>query len=334
MTMTSFYKTKRKHEIDRSLSFTRLKDFAENGPKALISRSSAHSIAMSIGQLTDDFLNEEIKIRDKYIIFDGQKPSATLGKLTNFILDNYRKVPKKKEILKIIEKNNYWSGTKKEDLIIKKFDIPEFWDYLKLMMSDTKKEIITSEMYTKAEEMAVLIKTHEHTKSMFSDDYQRVYQYFFKISIRNVVFRGAIDYIMIDHKNKTVQIVDFKTGKDPAEDFSKVFLYMRYYLQEAVYMKAFRSICKKFKLKKYNLLPFKFIYISKSEMIPTKYTVTKKWHNAGLNGFRTISGYKYKGLYELIDDVVWHYQNRIFDMPKKLYESKGSLKLDDNFINV
>lgn len=334
--MDLLYKTKRKHEIDRSLSYSRIKDFAENGPDALINRSKAQSVALSIGSLTDDFLDENVNVRDKYIVYDGSKPTATLGKLCNFIIDNYNKVPTKKEVLKIIEQNNYWSGIKNIDVLTSKFDIKDFWEYIDVIITNrnSKKEIITTDMYLIAEDLALLIKTHNHTKDLFSEDYQRIYQYFFKIKIKNVVFKGAIDYIAIDHKNKTVQIVDFKTGKEPGNEFTKAFMQYKYYLQEAVYMKAFRSICAKYKLKGYNLLPFMFVYISKTEMVPVKYTISKKWHNAAINGFTTISGYKYKGLMSLIDDIIWHYNNRVFNMSRELYESNGFMKVEDNFINI
>lgn len=333
-TLNEFFEEEEKYEIDRSLSYSRVTDFAKNGPEALIKRSQAQSIAMSIGHVTDDFLNENIKVLDKYFVFDGSKPSATLGKLTNIVIDNFRKIPTLEEVTEIVKANNYWGNIKNEELLLAKYDIPEFWDYITVMIEGKDKEIITSDIYLKAQELSTVIKTHKNTKDKFSDDYQRIYQYFFKIKIKNVWFRGAIDYIAINHEKKTVQIIDFKTGKDSALNFMDNFLYLRYFIQEAVYMKAFKHICKTFKLKGYTLLPFEFIYIGKNEKIPLCYTVGEKWHKAALNGFTTVSGYKYRGLYELIDDIVWHYNTRVFDMPRHLYESTGSIELDDTLINL
>lgn len=333
--MDSLYKTK-DILIDRSLSFSKLKDFAENGPKALIKRPQLTGYALSLGNLTDDFLDERVKVRDKYIVYDGAKPTATLGKLCNLVLENYRKLPSKKKVLKLVQQNHYWSNIVDIQTLINKFDLPEFWDYLKVQYKSEKekKPIVTTDMYIEAEDMALLIKTHKHTSYLFDNNYKRVYQYFFKIKINSVIFRGAIDYIAIDDDAKTVQIIDFKTGKDPAIDFPKTFIKYRYYLQAAIYLKAFRSICAKFKLKGYKLLPFKFIYFSKGENVPIVYTVTKKWHKAGIEGFTTSYGYRYRGLNELIDDVVWHYHNRVFEMPRFLSESQGQLEIEDNFINV
>lgn len=320
------------YEIERSLSYTRVVDFAKNGPDALINRESTSSFAMSLGNLTDDFLNENIDVNEKYYIYDGEKPTATLGKLCNIVIDNFREIPTKQDVYDIVKRNGYWSNVKNEEILLSKFDIPEFWDYISVMIESQDKEIITSNMYLDAEDMAHLIKTHDHTSWLFSDQYKRVYQYFFTIVIKNVAFRGAIDYIAIDFKNRTIQIVDFKTGSDPAIRFSDIFINYRYFIQEAVYTKAFRDICKTFNLKGFKLLPFKFIYISKSERVPVVYTVTKKWHTAALKGFTTTSGYTYRGLYDIIEDIKWHFENNEFKLPRYIAEAKGNLEINNNLI--
>jgi hypothetical protein len=320
------------YELDRSLSYSRVTAFAKNGPYALINVTTDHSYAMSLGSLTDDFLNENVDVESKYYIYDGSKPTATLGKLCNLVIENFRETPSKKEVFDIVKKNGYWSNVKNEKILYQKFDIPEFWDYINVIINENDKEIITSDMYLDAEDMSHLIKTHPHTSWLFNSSYKRVYQYYFEITIKNVAFKGAIDYIAIDKKNKTVEIVDFKTGSDPAISFSNTFISYRYFIQEAIYTKAFRHICKKFNLKGFKLKPFKFVYISRSEKIPVIYTVTKKWHRAALKGFTTRTGYTYKGLYDIIDDIKWHYNNRVFDMPRYIAESEGNLNLNDDLI--
>ena len=169
------------YEIDRSLSYTRVVDFAKNGPDALINRNSTHSLAMSLGNLTDDFLNEDIDVDQKYYIYDGSKPTATLGKLCNLVIENFREVPSKEDVYELVKRQGYWSNVKDEEILYKKFDIDEFWDYISTIINNQGKEIITSDMYLDAQDMSHLIKSHSHTKWMFSDEFKRVYQYFFQI---------------------------------------------------------------------------------------------------------------------------------------------------------
>jgi hypothetical protein len=82
------------------------------------------------------------------------------------------------------------------------------------------------------------------------------------------------------------------------------------------------------------VLPFQFLYISRYEKIPLLYTVSQKWHDAALKGFYTQSGYKYRGLDEIIDDISWHWKNQKFDFSREIYEQNGSLTLNDDFITI
>lgn len=329
-----------KNELDssRMFSFSRLSDFDRNGPVALIKRSVKKTHSLMIGSLVDDMVNEDIDINDIYFRYDGEKPTATLGKLTNIILDNYTKLPNKKEVLNIVKKNGYWSNTKNEETLMQKFDIPAFWDYLKTMFNSKDKIIVTTNDFILADDLATTVKTHDFTKDLFKPkkNVKVFYQIKFDIKYNNIIIKGVIDIVIIDYKNKTITLIDLKTGKDNALEFSNSFIKYRYYLQAAIYSKAFDFICDKFKLnkKQFKLNPFEFLYISKSEKIPILYKVSKKWNNAAINGFTTSYGYKYRGLDEIIDDVKWHLKNKVFDMPKNIYITKGNLTLNDNFIKL
>ena len=161
-----------------------------------------------------------------------------------------------------------------------------------------------------------------------------MYQFPVYFKLKGFIFRGILDIIRINHTDKTVRMVDLKTGQETAENFMKSFLKWRYDLQEAVYTAAFDSICEELGLENYTLLPFEFLYISRFEKIPLIYKVSEKWHKASKQGFTTLGGWKYKGLFELIEEIKWHWDNKVFDKSRKLYESNGVVTMDDSFINL
>ena len=138
----------------------------------------------------------------------------------------------------------------------------------------------------------------------------------------------------IDHKNKIVYMEDIKTGSSRADEFTKSFIKYCYYFQEAVYSKAFDSICEQLKLVDYTLAPFKFIFIGRGEKVPHVFEISDKWHNAAINGFTTKAGYKYKGLDENLDLIYYHWKNKLYDFSQEVYENNGSLILNDDFIEV
>jgi len=138
----------------------------------------------------------------------------------------------------------------------------------------------------------------------------------------------------IDHNNKIVYMEDIKTGSSRADEFTKSFIKYCYYFQEAVYTKAFDSICKQLGLVGYTLAPFKFIFIGRGEKVPHVFEISDKWHNAAINGFTTKAGYKYKGLDENLDLIYYHWKNKLYDFSQEVYENNGSLILNDDFIEV
>jgi hypothetical protein len=326
-------------ESNRILSFSRCSDFDRNGPQALIKRKNTESKALMIGSLVDDMINENININDIYHIFNGAKPTATLGKLTNIVLDIYKKVPTEKQVLKLVKSNNFWSNITDENILISKFSKPQFWNYLNDVLVKAKDKIlVTTPDYLLAEDLTHILKTHDFSKHIFNrpEHIKIFYQQKFEITYNGVKLRGIIDIVLVDEKEKTVTLIDLKTGKDSGLEFTNSFIKYRYYLQECIYMKSFKNICKQIGInsKRYKLQPFKFLYISKSEKIPIEIEIPERWHKAAIHGFNTSYGYYYKGLNQILEDIKWHLNNKVFDMPREMYETNGNITLNDKFIKL
>ena len=318
-----------------ALSYSRLSDFDRNGVKALTKpyREDLTGDGIKIGSLVDDLLLNQKNFKKLYYIFDGTKPTATLGKLCDIIVKNYKKIPSINTILKIAQDNSFWIKWSPEK-VKETIDIPDFWNYLKAEFISNKKMVITTDELNLAKNLVKVLRDHEYSRHIFKNDLEHFNQFKFNIEYNGFILRGIIDKLVIDHKAKTVQIIDLKTGKGLVAEFLSSLLKWRYYLQSAVYTNAFEKICEVLKLKGYVLLPFSFLYISRFEQIPLVFTMTQKWHDASIHGFTTNSGYRYRGLNELLDEVRWHIKNNVFDTTRLIYESKGIIQLDDSFINL
>ena len=324
-------------EIDLNLSYSRISDFSRNGPKALIRPSNLDGEGLRFGSLSDDLLLDKVMndntFKQKYFLFDGNKPSATLGELCDIIVKNYDKIPNTETVLKIVKHNAFWSNLK-EDTLLKRFDNDEFWNYMKIMFSVKDRIIVTSNDYNDALECVSLLLNHKHTQKLFNNGFENHYQYKFNFTYKGFNLRGIIDKMSIDHKSKIIYMEDIKTGSSKAEEFVKSFIKYCYYFQESVYSLAFDKICEELKLENYTLAPFKFIFIGRHEKVPHVFEVSEKWHQGALNGFTTKSGFKYKGLNENLDLIYYHWKNKAYDFSKDVYEQNGSLILNDDFIEV
>jgi hypothetical protein len=323
-----------KENVDLTLSYSRLSDFDRNGPKALIERSIVDNQGVKMGSLIDDLLFSPSEFDDKYYILDITEPTATLGVLAKIILDNYVKVPDIEEIFNIIERNGLWKSIKKRELIQANFDTEDFWKYIKAKFEGNSRTLVTTDEVEKAKEVVEVLLNHKFSKELFSDQLEHVYQYKFQVTIKHFKFKGVIDIVTIDHKNKKIYFKDLKTGGAPSSEFMSSYIKWRYYLQEAVYMQASEQILAELELDGYEIQPFTFIYIGLKEKIPVTFVVTKRWHEAAKEGFTTMSGYNYKGLFELVEEVYFHWKNKVYDLSADVYTSNGVLDLDDSFINV
>ncbi len=317
---------------DIYLSYSRVSDFDRNGPKALLPKPREESDALKMGALVDDLLFDKDKFNKIYHISDFNEPAASLGVLCKIILQNFTQLPSLEVITNLVEINELWSSIKKPELKLAKYNNSEFWGYLKDKFESINKIVVTKEELQKAEETVEVLKTHKFSKELFNPEFDHIYQYSFKIKIKQFYFRGILDIITIDHKNKIVYFKDLKTGGGPSSEFPTSFIKWRYYLQEAVYTLAFEEICKTLELKDYTLAPFEFIYIGLKELLPVSYIVTPRWHESALKGFKTSNNYKYKGLYELIDEIYFHWKHQIYDLPMNIYKNNGRIELDDKFI--
>lgn len=323
--------------LDLKLSYSKLSSFIEGGAKALVKKKELTGDGVKEGGLIDCLLFTPDEMLNDYYIFDGIKPTATAGELCDLVFNLFTEIPTVDEVVEVSRRHGYWSKVVNPETYIKKFDTEDFWGYLKSQYSSKSKTIITTEQLQRAEEVVEILKSHAYSKAIvaFPTKTQSKYaQYKIEYRYKNVIFRGILDLLVIDHSAKTVQMIDLKTGAPVAEAFSQSFVKYRYYLQEAVYQHAFKKICEDLKLEGYTLLPFQFLYISRFEKLPLVYTVPQKWSEASVKGFTTKAGYVYKGMDQIISDITWHWTNQKFSLSRETYEKEGNLILNDDFIEV
>lgn len=323
--------------IDLTLSYSKLSDFDRHGAISLIRKKDITNAGLKHGSLVDDLLVDKMTgsniCKDTYYKFDGEKPSATLGLLCDIITNNFIELPSLEVIQNIVYINKFWFNIKNPDLLLNKYNIPEFWDYLKCVYEAQGKVIITTSDYNDALEIVSILKTHKYSKSIFINEYENIYQMKFEIDYKGFTFRGIIDLITIDHTTKKVYFTDLKTGKNLSTEFEDSFIKWRYYFQGGIYTLAFNEIAKILDLEGYTLERFQFVYISKSDKIPVIYKMTDKWIKASFNGFN-IGKYVYKGINELIDEIYWCWKNKEYSIPKIIVENNGVINIKDNFIEV
>ena len=161
--------------IDLKLSYSRISDFDRNGPKALIRPSQLEGDGLRFGSYVDDLLVDLVTnnnlCKSRYVVYDDNKPTATLGTLCDIIIDNYDKIPDKNTVLKIVKHNGFWSNIKLEEKLITNFDKDEFWNYIKIKFETKDKVVVTQKESQDAEECVDLLLNHKHTYHLFNNNF-------------------------------------------------------------------------------------------------------------------------------------------------------------------
>lgn len=322
---------------DLRLSFSKVSAVDREGPRALIQKKKVEGEGVTIGGLTDTLLFEPSKVEERYYVFRFSKPTATAGELATIILENYIEKPSIEETIKIVKANKFWGSIKDPDKLLAKFNDQQFWGYIDAMYECGTREVITNEDLELANILCDILRTHNYSKDIVNSqdkDQDKYAQIKFDLEYRGFKFVGIIDMVVVNNKTKTIQLIDLKTGAGNAAEFTGSFMKYRYYFQAAIYQMACDYICTKLKLRGYTLLPFQFLYIGRYEKIPLLYTVSDKWIQAATKGFTTPSGYAFRGLEEVVDNIYWHWTNKEFNLTKELVESNGSITLKDDFITA
>lgn len=322
---------------DLRLSYSRISSFDLEGPSTLVKRKELSGEGITMGGLIDLLLFEPDKFKSEYYVFRAKIPTATLKELSDVITTNYTEVPSREKVYDIAKQSNFWSSVVKEETYYKKFDNEDFWSYLKAVFESKNKTIVSVKDLEWAEQVVEVLKTHKDSKDIVAypeENEDKYAQLELEFQYRQFAFKGLVDLVIVNHKDKTVRFIDLKTGAPKVEEFSKSFVKYRYYIQALLYVIGAGSFMEKYSLEGYTLLPFEFLYISRFQKIPLIYEVTPKWEDAALYGFTTTAGYKYKGLNELLDDIDWHWTNKEFDLPRDIVEAKGRVLINDNFIEI
>ena len=203
--------------------------------------------------------------------------------------------------------DTFCSKYKKDDTRLAK--LRENKDYYDLRR--TGKKVVSKSDFEDALEMARALWTSDNTKDIFrkgeKDGVEYIYQAQFMESVmlnseREVNVKIMPDLLIVDHNNMTVQPVDLKTSSIPGWQFKDNFIKFRYDLQAELYADIINLVLDKDPdYRQYEILPYIFADISRSDKVPVTYVYDPK---DGFSFTRDGKEYKYKGWMELLDEIL------------------------------
>ena len=319
----------------KALSYSKIASYDKDGALSLIQKKDLSSKNYIIfGKLVDDMLLSPQNLY-KYRInnYNGEFPSGTISEIINecidFVLKNNEDLTDEL-ILEFVKKKDFYKNWKD---VTKISAIRKFQDYIDFVLNNKEYQLITPFMWSTAEKIVETIKTYPSTKKYF--DLSPGMEGFNQVDIiteyNNSKVKGAFDRLVVDHINKTLQIIDLKTGSVKSDEFIDQFWKFRYWIQAALYTKMLeKAIEDDDQYKDYTILDFIFIYMpSSGATLPTVLIVEKDRIESFEKGFYIgKSEFKHKGLQQLIKEIEWHYETQIFDVSYDFINKDGCYIID------
>ena len=283
------------------------------GALATLHDKVATTPSMEFGSLFDSMITRGKKTMDNYVVSDISVPPAEKNVLdvlaSNCTCTQFHDISMD-EVIATADNVGYQMRLK-TDTRYKK--ISEYSAYYDTLMSG--KKIISRQDWDDAIEMYKVFRNDAYLKTLFgtkdTDDVEYIYQAQFKVKFviegDEVEVKMMADLIVVNHSEKTIQIVDLKTSAMPAYDFSQNFIKYRYDLEAEVYTDVVRRILMDIDgYGDYEILPFLFADISRVDKVPVTY-----YYNPD-NGFVFTKGekvYEYKGWKELLAEILVYEAN-------------------------
>ncbi|AGO48935.1 exonuclease [Cellulophaga phage phi14:2] len=265
-------------------------------------------------ELIKNFLHNEIKISD-------------VSEITDTYIEVCHKITKELKL---------WSNIKKPDLLIAKYSEESFVKFLveQLENLDDEREKISSESFMEASFMCKVLKTNKFTAPYVKTNDIKKRQLLFEMPLlfefANTMYKAMLDIICIDHENKTIRMVDLKTGTDDFKKFKSKFFFWRYDIQAALYTIALESFIVKQNFKNYRILDPLYIYVNKFDLEnPYVFRVSESVVLNAITGYETADGYTSKGILELSEDIKYYIKNKSFNYDRE-YLTKGEILIDYN----
>lgn len=206
-------------------------------------------------------------------------------------------------------------------------------EYFKDKIKSRGKVLIKPEMWDLASHTAATLISHPFTAKYFAQNVpgiEIIYQYKFDTVVAGRRCKGMLDCLVVNHNEKLIFPIDLKTGEEACKIFPMLYTGHRYYIQGGLYREALKAIVDNdFELMGYQVREFEFVYISKlNPNKPMRFRVSEDMHQAALNGFVDRHGYKYRGVYELLDEYYYSVQNNFAQYTLEEQQSKGLIEMD------
>ena len=276
------------YRADEALSYSTLSTYERGNQfdslKTLFDRKESPSLVF--GSCVDALITGgQEEFGDNFLVVDLPTLPPSLINICNDLFNVYGGSCKNLSEINTQILANTWDkydGRNWKDTTKANFIIDNGSEYYRLKFIAGTKTIISNELYTEVLATVRALKESKATKwyfetdNPFNKDIERLYQLKFKATIDGVNYRGMLDEVIVNHKNKTILPIDLKTSSKSEYNFYKSFIEWGYMWQAKLYTKLLKeNISKDDYFKDFTILPYIFIVANRKTLTPLVWEFTE-----------------------------------------------------------
>lgn len=299
------------------------------------------SKAAIVGRVVETLLFEKDKFDDRFYMSSLAKAPTSL--MLEFVESLYRNTKAATnedgeitvEFEELAKKAHIESGFKIGlEAVLKKFIGSDAEIYYKEIREIRAKglTVVTTDDVTNAERVVEELKTNEITSgtlNLVNSDRWNVYTQFQieNYEIDGLKLKSMMDWLVVDHKEKTIQVDDLKCVWAVEGFYEQYYLYRRAYIQAYLYKQAAYEFKEREGLEYYTVLNPRFIVCDSINYYqPLIYTLNSDDMDDAYNGF-THNGRHYPGVKQIIEDIKWAKENNIWNISKTNHINNGIVNI-------
>ncbi len=233
-----------------------------------------------------------------------------------------------------VQKQGKYKG-KKMDYALQDFD-ENALTYFQTKINNIGKMVISQGLLDKAKKIASQALTDDFTRNIYDwnlqeDSYVKLFKvpitFIYKTIDGEIEAKCEVDSMEIDHVRKEIIPMDTKTTYDNTL-FPYSYLKNKYFIQNGWYTDGISDWKNVNGMNDYKVLPFQFNVFDTSGTgrRPLKYKTTEEMYKNAWKGFR-IGGIDYKGIGELVRDIIWSNSSGNWGVGKSAFLNNGVIQM-------
>ena len=292
-----------------------------DGPQAYINKDKPTGDFLSTGSAVDIQLTEPEKFNELFYVMTTNKPTSDMMLIYTEVMiatDDHAQALAASGYKKAVTDVKWQSD-----------GLP----YYKAIKAAKGKTVLSFEQYTQINNVVNQLKENEYTAQYFADEaevqYDEIqYQFIHYFNFNGVPCKIKTDILTIDHTKKEIRGLDLKTTGKSVFAFVASYRSYKYYLQGGLYTAGIKDWASAH-YPDYTVLDFEFIV---AEMFtknpPLVFTMTKAETAKALAGGTTSTGYKIKGVTELLADLDYYNETGEWNYPAEIHRNGGKVNLN------